>query len=183
MFNPSFPATCPYITAVGATHVRHNVSITQPEEAAATVIYSGGGFSNVFDLASYQVDAVEIYFEKHVPPYGSDRYNITQKSRGYPDVSANGVNLVMPIDGEFTYLYGTSASAPTFGSIVALINAARLDMGKGSAGFINPALYANPDMLNDITLGVIRDVEHQASKLLRVGIRLLGWGLQIFRVC
>jgi tripeptidyl-peptidase I len=153
MFNPSFPATCPYITAVGATQVRPNASVTQPEEAAETVIYSGGGFSNVFDIPFYQVDAVETYFEEHLPPYGSDRYNTTQKSRGYPDVSANGVNYVMPVDGEFTYLYGTSASAPTFGSIVTLINAARLDMGKGSVGFINPALYANPDMLNDITLG------------------------------
>lgn len=64
-FNPSFPATCPYVTAVGATQVKPNTNIvdalasgTQPEEACETVIYSGGGFSNVFALPDYQADAV-----------------------------------------------------------------------------------------------------------------------------
>jgi len=50
-------------------------------------------------------------------------------------------------------VYGTSASCPTFGSVMTLINAARLAVGKGSVGFINPALYANPQMMNDITSG------------------------------
>lgn len=36
-FNPSFPGTCPYITAVGATQVKPNATVTQPEEAAESV--------------------------------------------------------------------------------------------------------------------------------------------------
>lgn len=153
IFNPSFPGTCPYITSVGATQVKPGATVTQPEEAAESVIYSGGGFSNVFPLPSYQKSAVASYFAKHNPPYGSDRYNNSMKTRGFPDVSANGVNYVIAIDGEFEYVYGTSASSPTFGSVLTLINAARLDVGKSSLGFMNPALYANPGMMNDITSG------------------------------
>lgn len=36
-FNPSFPGTCPYITTVGATQIKPNATITQPEEAAESV--------------------------------------------------------------------------------------------------------------------------------------------------
>jgi tripeptidyl-peptidase-1 len=38
-------------------------------------------------------------------------------------------------------------------SIIALINNARLDAGKGPVGFINPVIYANPQAFNDITSG------------------------------
>ncbi|PBP18238.1 hypothetical protein BUE80_DR011052 [Diplocarpon rosae] len=142
-----------FVTSVGATQVKPGASVTQPEKAAESVIYSGGGFSNVFDLPPYQADAVKTYFEEHKPPYGADRYNISQQSRGFPDVSANGVNYVIAIDGDFSYIYGTSASTPTFGSIITLINGARLNVGKGPVGFINPVLYKYPGILNDITSG------------------------------
>jgi tripeptidyl-peptidase-1 len=104
-------------------------------------------------MPSYQSSALKTYFSKHLPPYGPDRYNTTQKSRGFPDISANGVNYVIAINGNFSYVYGTSASAPTVGSILTLVNSARMAIGKGSIGFINPTLYANPGMLNDITSG------------------------------
>jgi tripeptidyl-peptidase-1 len=152
-FNPSFPGGCPYVTSVGATQVIAGKSVTHPESAAESVIYSGGGFSNVFPQPSYQRKAVSSYFKSHNPPYGADRYNNSQTTRGFPDVSANGVNYVIAIDGTFNYVYGTSASAPTFGSVITLINTQRLNVGKGPVGFINPALYQKPDVLNDITIG------------------------------
>ncbi|KAH0016835.1 subtilisin-like protein, partial [Aureobasidium melanogenum] len=159
-FNPSFPGTCPYVTSVGATQVIPGTNIiealatgTQPEEACETVIYSGGGFSNVFHLPSYQASAVKSWFKNYPPPYGADRFNNTQKTRGYPDVSANGANYVIAIDGSFGLVYGTSASSPTFGSILTIINEGRLQAGKSSIGFINPTLYAHPEVLNDITQG------------------------------
>lgn len=34
-----------------------------------------------------------------------------------------------------------------------MINGERLKAGKSSVGFINPTLYANPQVLNDIVLG------------------------------
>jgi len=48
---------------------------------------------------------------------------------------------------------GTSASAPTFASVFALLNDARKQVGKGRVGWANPTLYKNPSALNDITTG------------------------------
>ncbi len=153
MFNPSFPGTCPYVTSVGATQIVPGASVTAPEEACETVIFSGGGFSNVFGLPAYQTTAVKSYFANHPPPYGADRYNNTQQSRGLPDISANGANYIVAVDGKFSLVYGTSASSPTVGAIITLINEVRYNIGKGSVGFLNPTLYANPGALNDITMG------------------------------
>lgn len=47
-------------------------------------------------------------------------------------------NRFPAVDGEFGLIYGTSASAPVFGSIITLINDARLAIGKRPVGFINP---------------------------------------------
>lgn len=159
-FNPSFPGTCPYITSVGATQVKYNTSVVkdiatgvQPEMACETVIYSGGGFSNVFPLPSYQASAVKSWFANYPPPYGADRFNNSQQTRGFPDISANGANYVVAVDGNFSLVYGTSCSSPVTGAILTGINNARLLDGKTSIGFINPVLYANPDVLNDITEG------------------------------
>ena len=152
-FNPSFPGTCPYITSVGATQIKPGASVTQPEEACETVIYSGGGFSNVFPMPSYQAAAVQEFFANHNPPYGSDRYNNSRMTRGFPDISANGANYVIAIDGAFNLVYGTSASCPVSASIFTIINEARAVIGKGSVGFVNPTLYAHPYVLNDITQG------------------------------
>jgi tripeptidyl-peptidase-1 len=157
-FNPSFPGTCPYITSVGATQVKPGTNIlTTPtsstEQACETVIYSGGGFSNVFPMPSYQSAAVKSYFKNHLPPYTSAQYNNSQQTRGFPDISANGANYVVAVDGSWALVYGTSASSPTLGSVITLINEARIDIGKSSVGFINPVAYANPGIFNDITLG------------------------------
>ena len=153
IFNPSFPGTCPYITSVGATQIKPNASVTEPEEACETVIFSGGGFSNVFPMPSYQAAAVGEFFANHPPPYGADRYNNSMMTRGFPDVSANGANYIIAIDGNFSLVYGTSCSSPVTGAIITLINEARIDVGKGPVGFLNPTLYANPGTLNDITTG------------------------------
>ena len=152
-FNPSFPPTCPYVTAVGATQVPIGSTVFEPETACEKVIYSGGGFSNVFDMPAYQADAVASFLKNHPPPYGADRYNNSQKVRAYPDVAANGANYVVAIEGNFTLVYGTSASSPTFGSVITMVNEARLEAGKGPVGFLNPTLYQHPEVLNDITSG------------------------------
>lgn len=157
-FNPSFPGTCPYITSVGATQVNSSANTAdtttyQLETACETNIYSGGGFSNVFSMPSYQKTAVQAYFANYSPSYTAAQYNNSKATRGFPDVSANGANYVIAVDGQFALVSGTSASSPTFGAILTLINNARLNAGKSSIGFVNPTLYANPSVLNDITSG------------------------------
>lgn len=63
------------------------------------------------------------------------------------------MNYVVAVDGVFSLIYGTSASAPVVGAIITLINAARINAGKKPVGFVNPVLYAHPGVLNDVTSG------------------------------
>ncbi|KAE9365864.1 subtilisin-like protein [Stipitochalara longipes BDJ] len=152
-FNPSFPSTCPYITSVGATQMVPGAAITTAEEACGTAIYSGGGFSNNFALPSWQASAVKTYFEYYKPSYSAILYNNSGKSRGIPDISANGAFYLIELDGIGQHIFGTSASTPIVGSIISLINEQRIASGKKPVGFINPVLYANPSAMNDITEG------------------------------
>jgi tripeptidyl-peptidase-1 len=152
VFNPSFPSGCPWVTSVGATQVANGTNIvralasgTQPERACETVIRSGGGFSNVFEMPQYQASTVHRWWQDSPPPYSGNLFNSSQRTRGFPDVSANGANYVVAVDGNFTLVYGTSASAPAFGSMITLINDKRMKAGKSSVGFLNQVLYENPE--------------------------------------
>ncbi len=59
----------------------------------------------------------------------------------------------------YTGLFGTSASSPTFGAMISLVNSARVSAGKSKIGWLNPALYylkstdSNGVIFNDITAG------------------------------
>jgi len=125
------------------------------EDACEEKIYSGGGFSNYFAIPDYQKDVVSSYL-KHTPPgYPSSIWNSTGNSRAYPDLSANGANYVIVVDGNYTLVYGTSASAPVVGAILTMVNDARIALNKSPIGFINPTIYAAnfSDGFNDITNG------------------------------
>ncbi|EIW80494.1 subtilisin-like protein [Coniophora puteana RWD-64-598 SS2] len=154
-FNPTFPGSCPYVTSVGATQVNPNSTVLEPEGACEQVIYSGGGFSNHFALPAYQKAAVDSYFANHNPPYSGAVYNNSRTSRGLPDLSANGANYVVAIDGAFSLVFGTSASSPVVGAILTLVNDARLAVGKKPIGFVNPTIYSDAfgGAFNDITSG------------------------------
>ncbi|EGO00782.1 hypothetical protein SERLA73DRAFT_71753 [Serpula lacrymans var. lacrymans S7.3] len=155
MFNPTFPGTCPYITSVGATQVNPNSTVYEPESACEQVIYSGGGFSNYFAMPSYQKEAVDYYLANYYPDYPATMWNSTGMSRGFPDISANGANYVVAVNGAFELVYGTSCSTPVNGAIFTMINDARLAAGKSTIGFINPTIYSTDfsGLFNDITMG------------------------------
>ena len=88
----------------------------------------------------------------------SSHANEAFQSRAFPDISANGANYVVAVceqtcccgilfslfvaqvDGAFTLVYGTSCSSPVVGAIFTMINDARLAIGKGTIGFINPTV-------------------------------------------
>ncbi|KAL9489828.1 hypothetical protein ACSS6W_002105 [Trichoderma asperelloides] len=159
-FLPLFPGDCPFVTTVGATQIIPGTDIAaalaegkQPEMACEVDIYSGGGFSNIFSLPPYQAEAVSHYLTRYPPPYGADRFNTSGNSRGLPDVSVNGARYNVAVDGSFQPVSGTSAATPLFGGIITLINGERLKLGKKPVGFINPVLYAHPEILNDVTQG------------------------------
>ncbi|KAI1796887.1 subtilisin-like protein [Ganoderma leucocontextum] len=152
-FVGQFPASCPYVTAVGATQLAKNNTIADGE-GATTDFPSGGGFSRIFGQPTYQKRAVSRYLNNYVPKsYGADVFNRT--GRAYPDVSANGYPTVVALGGKFSRSGGTSAAAPIFASMIAAVNDARISVGKGPVGFINPAIYSNlfRGAFNDITVG------------------------------
>jgi tripeptidyl-peptidase-1 len=68
-------------------------------------------------------------------------------------VAALGDNIAAMINGTFHRSGGTSASTPIFASIINRINEQRLNAGKKTVGFLNPALYSHPEILNDIKSG------------------------------
>jgi len=103
----------------------------------------GGGFSNQFPLPAWQASA------NIKPPSGG--------GRGVPDVSADadpqtGYNVL--VDGKSLVFGGTSAVAPLWSGLIALLNQ---KLGK-PLGFLQPALYSLPKSaaaFHDITTGSI----------------------------
>jgi tripeptidyl-peptidase-1 len=137
-----FPSS-PYITMVGSSALT-----TAGIERAAT--FSSGGFSRDYYQPSYQKSAVEGYLNSGVK-LPSTSYDA--KGRAYPDVSALGTSLEVIVRGRPEPVDGTSCSAPIFGGVISLLNAQRAMAGKGPLGFINPWVYQNPSMFNDVTSG------------------------------
>ncbi|KAJ4154749.1 hypothetical protein LMH87_000028 [Akanthomyces muscarius] len=162
LFNPASPSSCPYITSVGAVYIPEGNSIDD-DEVATSSFASGGGFSNIWPQPDYQKSAVSSWFSKHDPgfPNYSTKDGVIPKSggiynkagRGFPDVAALGDNGAMVVNGRKILNGGTSMSAPIFAAIINRINEERISADKKPLGFINPALYKNPSMFNDITSG------------------------------
>lgn len=129
-FLPIFPAACPFVTSVGGTYR------VQPERAIA---FSSGGFSDRFPRPAYQDAAVTRYLG-----ILGDRWTglYNPAGRGFPDVAAQSYNYSVVDKGRVIPVGGTSASAPAFAAIVALLNSARLSRGRKPLGFLNPWIYS-----------------------------------------
>ena len=153
-YNPSFPASSPFVLAVGATMGPES---GKPEIACTStsngIITTGGGFSTKFSAPSYQTAAIEGYFaglsadQKPASGYATS-------GRGYPDISIAGYNYEVVVANQTYAVSGTSASAPVIASFISLVNAERYNLGLPALGFINPALYSvDSTIFNDITSG------------------------------
>jgi kumamolisin len=141
--NVDFPSSSPHVVGCGGTTLESSGNTITSEvvwndgsEGGAT----GGGVSVDFPLPSWQDDA-------GVPPSSS-----SSGGRGVPDVAGNaspetGYNIL--VDGQQEVVGGTSAVAPLWAALFALINQQR----GSSVGFVNPTLYANPSAFHDITSG------------------------------
>ncbi|KAI1101675.1 DHS-like NAD/FAD-binding domain-containing protein [Jackrogersella minutella] len=143
MFLPTFPASCPYVTSVGATG--NNL----PFEGAD---FSTGGFSNYFARPEWQKGVVDEYMSA-INGSHQGLYNAT--GRAFPDISATGTHYVIQVGGYETDVLGTSASTPVVAALLALVNDSRLKSGKNSTGWLNPVLYSQPvrEVLQDVTTG------------------------------
>ena len=155
---PDWPASSPWVTAVGGTALGVSASNTRALETGwGTSTYAcdptslvctrsgwlygaGGGVSALFALPSYQVNA-----------------GLNLAGRGVPDVAALadpqtgllvGQTQTFP-DGAYYDEYrvgGTSLASPIFAGLMALA-----DQKAGHAhGFANPLFYANPSAFYDV---------------------------------
>jgi kumamolisin len=141
-----FPSSSPHVTGCGGTRLS-----SAPSGISEEVVWSnargatGGGVSDSFDRPDWQARA-------GVPPSANPG---GRRGRGVPDVSADAdpeTGYRMLVDGQDTVGGGTSAVAPLWAGLVALLNE-RLGH---PVGFLNPSLYGPVTAaggFNDITSG------------------------------
>jgi kumamolisin len=141
-----FPSSSPYALACGGTTLKGSGSKISSEsvwnETTNQEGAGGGGVSLQFPLPSYQQSA-------GVPTQPATKY----AGRGVPDVAGNAdpvTGYQVRVDGKNEVVGGTSAVAPLWAGLVALLNE---KLGK-PAGFLNPELYAlGEKVFHDITAG------------------------------
>src|SRR3990167_813019 len=101
---------------------------------------------------SYQASFVHSWLSSGALKPPSQYYSSSY--RGLPDVAALAHHYMIVENGNQLGVDGTSASTPVTAGLIALINDARLNAGKSTVGFINPAIYGmSATNFNDVTVG------------------------------
>ncbi|HXY54723.1 MAG TPA: S53 family peptidase, partial [Nitrospirota bacterium] len=148
LLHVDFPASSPHSLACGGTRLTGSGNVITKEvvwndgrDGGAT----GGGISDVFDLPKWQAGA-------NVPPSANPGGRV---GRGVPDVAGDAdpvTGYQVLVDGQQDVIGGTSAVAPLWSGLIALLN-----QKIGSpVGYLNPALYGLPassGAFHDITAG------------------------------
>ncbi|PPU94854.1 S53 family peptidase [Xanthomonas albilineans] len=149
----AFPASSPYVIAVGATELRTPAGA--PTTYGEEVVWNAhrnygitqGGLSKMYRAPSWQ--------KRVIPNMVANGY------RAVPDVSFNGSGdssaYVLQTGNTYgtevsTYAYGTSAAAPTFAGLLARV----LQVNGNRVGFVGPALYdyaKNANSKYDVLIG------------------------------
>ena len=143
--NVDFPASSPHVLGCGGTELIATSSVIQQEvvwnDQAQGGGASGGGVSSVFTLPPWQMKS-----NVPSPPTSGG-------GRGVPDVAGDaspetGYNVFY--DGQAAVVGGTSAVAPLWAALIALLNQQR----GSNIGFANVTLYQNAENgFHDITQG------------------------------
>ena len=134
-FTPDFPSTCPWITSVGGTSSLFSSAWS----------HSSGGFSSYFPTPAYQNATINTYLASLSPSKRAFYATYTNLSgRAFPDIAAHSADpgYAIYLNGELTSVGGTSGAAPVVAGVVGMLNAARLDLGLPTLGFLNPWLYS-----------------------------------------
>jgi len=144
-----FPASSPYALGCGGTRLEatNNTVTSEVVWNDGPNSATGGGISDVFNLPPWQANA-------GVPPSINDQH----VGRGVPDVAGDAdpqTGYQVRVDGQDAVFGGTSAVAPLWAGLIALINQER---GQ-PIGYLNPILYQNyaqlaqAKALRDVTSG------------------------------
>ena len=169
-----FPESCPYGTSVGATrNLDPEIVAYNPENG----FVSGGGFSRYFPRPAYQDSVVGSYLSK----LGTKHAGLYNPSgRTYPDVAVQGYRYATVWNGTTYLVDGTSAAAPTFATIIALVNDALLADEKPPLGFMNPWLYKEGwKAFRDVTVGSNRGCNTSGFPALEGWDAASGWGTPV----
>jgi kumamolisin len=143
-----FPASAPYATGCGGTKLESNRGVITsevvwnelPREGA-----TGGGVSDEFPLPSWQAQA-------QVPHSANPSGHV---GRGVPDVSGDAdpvTGYFVCVDGTQTTIGGTSAVAPLWAGLMAVINQSL----RNRVGYLNPIIYGGigeSGAFHDVTSG------------------------------
>jgi kumamolisin len=140
------PACLPPVLGCGGTTLSLSGQTIKSEtvwnELSSDEGATGGGVSNIYPLPGYQAAA-------GVPVQPETRF----VGRGVPDVSGDAdpeTGYEVRVDGSNQVIGGTSAVAPLWAGLIALINQ---KLGK-PVGFVQPALYQiGESAFRDITVG------------------------------
>ena len=142
-----FPASSPFVLGCGGTRLTAaggNISDESVWNANPTSSATGGGVSAVFALPGYQAKA-------KVPTLAGT----TKTGRGVPDVAGDAdpaSGYQVRVDGQNMVIGGTSAVAPLWAGLIALMN----QKLSHPVGFLNPLIYgqlAGQGLFRDITSG------------------------------
>lgn len=134
-----FPASCPHVLAAGGTRLQAANGVITSETVwndGAQGGASGGGYSTVFAAPGWQMNAS------------------AKSQRGVPDVAGNAdpdTGYKIQVDGQQMVIGGTSAVAPMWAGLIALLN----QKLQTRIGYINPSLYNMNESVcfHDITSG------------------------------
>ena len=141
-----FPASAPHVLGCGGTKIAGSGTTITSEVVwnEGTNSATGGGVSTMFPVPSYQANA-------GVPPIKGT----TTHGRGVPDVAGDAdpaSGYQVRVDGQNMVIGGTSAVAPLWAGLIALMNQ---KLGH-PVGFLNPLLYGSLSTkggTHDITSG------------------------------
>ena len=147
LLHVDFPASSPNALGCGGTSLTGSGGAIASEtvwndgNGSAT----GGGVSDTFDLPTWQAQA-------GVPPSANPGGRV---GRGVPDVAADAdpqTGYQILVDGQSVVIGGTSAAAPLWAGLIALLNQ---QLGQ-PVGFLNPVLYQQlqpATVMHDVTSG------------------------------
>ncbi len=148
LLHADFPGSSPHALSCGGTKlegsgssITNEVVWNEGKNGGAT----GGGVSDEFDLPDWQANA-------NIPHSANPGERV---GRGVPDVAGDAdpnTGYQVLVDGKQGVIGGTSAVAPLWAGLIALINE---NLGH-PVGYLNPLIYslpANSGVFHDITSG------------------------------
>ena len=143
MAHVDFPASSPWVIGCGGTSLRTSGAKLEGESVwNSNGGGTGGGISMLFPVPSYQGHV-------KLPPSANAG---AKGGRGVPDVSSDAdpdTGYQVVVDGQAQVIGGTSAAAPLWAGLFALV----IEAAGKLVGQPHSTLYANAAAFNDVTTG------------------------------